>query len=121
MKVDYDKSKFIPNLPKEIKLSESRKKAFTSLIKAIQAKGVKVIFVMAPEYGLQPTDYIGTSGITFLEEMANKENIPLLNFNTDLRNETFNEDIKNFSDWGHLSEQGSLAFSKKLKESFLEH
>ena len=67
-----------------------------------------------PEYsGWKSTDRVTHN--KELAELAEARGIPFLNYNDELATK-FNDDNKNYSDWGHMSKRGSTAFSKVLAE-----
>ena len=89
-------------------------RTFEKLLDQFEKDGIKVIFVECPEYsGWRSTDRDVHN--KELAELAEERGIPFLNYNTDLVSD-FNDDNKNYSDWGHMSKRGSTAFSKVLAE-----
>jgi|GEM_PF-656669 len=87
---------------------------FEKLLDQFEEDGIKVIFVECPEYsGWQSTDRVIHN--KELAEVAEARGIPFLNYNDELAS-AFNDDNKNYSDWGHMSKRGSTAFSKVLAE-----
>ena len=87
---------------------------FEKLLDQFEEDRIKVIFVECPEYsGWKSTDRDVHN--QELAELAEARGIPFLNYNTDLASK-FNDDNKNYSDWGHMSKRGSTAFSKVLAE-----
>ncbi|MFK8103653.1 MAG: hypothetical protein AB8G15_14060 [Saprospiraceae bacterium] len=97
--------------------SFDEKKALISLLEKMQAAGIQIIFVMPPEYQLTAEIYQSPPAL-FLDSLAEVLTIPYLNFNTNLRSDTINSEITNFSDWGHLNAEGSFKFSSALRKEW---
>ena len=112
----YAKSlaKYNPKNPRNFKFTEKQKNAFEDLIQHLQDDGIKVILVNTPEFGLNVEDYLDAQGMDYLISFSKQKNIPFINFNMEHRDEVFNCNAQNFSDWVHLSPQGSKIFSKEL-------
>lgn len=93
--------------------NESEWTAFTELLNKFQADGIKLIFVQAPEYisGRTTDDFDRNN--ERITQIANEYEITFLNYNDELISD-INNDYTNFSDWGHLNQKGSAAFSKVL-------
>lgn len=83
------------------------------LIKKMLSDRIKIIFVMSPEYGITVEEYNKMKSIKIINSIAKKFNIPILNYNTELRSK-INNNISLFSDWGHMNHKGAEEFSKKL-------
>ena len=112
----YKPSNFKPDIsPATLVTLTSKMEDFEKLIKIIQARGIKLIFVMPPNYGISKNEYLSCSSIKYLNSVSGKYKIPFLNFDTELWS-PLNEDINNFSDWGHLNRTGSAKFNKILQE-----
>lgn len=110
----YDSNKFIP--PSEDCLSEDKQiEYFRRLIHQLVSDSVRIIFVMTPEYGINPIIYSDMKSMKLVNQIAKQYAIPFLNFNTDLRS-NINSEIRYFSDWGHMSKLGSIEFSKVLSD-----
>lgn len=86
---------------------------FTKLISLLQANHVQIIFVMTPEYGIPVPDYEHMKSLQLVSRISAASGIPFLNFNTGLRTE-INDHIEYFADFGHMNEEGSKVFSRKL-------
>lgn len=99
--------------------STAEKKALLLLVEKMQAAGIQIIFVMPPEYQLAAKIYQSAPAL-FLDSLAKELAIPYLNFNTSLRKDMINNEITNFSDWGHLNAEGSLKFSKALRKEWIK-
>jgi len=88
--------------------------AFLALLEDFREDGVQVILVQVPEYsGAASADRITYNGK--IAQIAQQYDLSFLNYNDQLLS-PINDDALNFSDWGHLNENGSIAFSKKLAE-----
>lgn len=107
----FDSSSF--KVKTEVKIDTSRLIYFTKLVAQLHEKKVNIIFVMTPEYGIPSEEYKKMKSLQLVNKIAKEFNISFLNFNTSLRSD-FNENMLYFSDWGHLSEEGSRVFSQKL-------
>ncbi len=86
---------------------------FTKLVTQMVFEKVKIIFVLPPEYGIEPEFYKKSGALLIVNKLSKKFEIPFLNFNTDLRTYV-NEDVIFFSDWRHMNGKGSMIFSKQL-------
>lgn len=80
------------------------------LISNLITNKIKIIFVMTPEYNISPTLYKRMKSLEIINLIAEKYNIPILNFNTTLRS-NINDNINYFSDWGHMNNEGAKVFS----------
>jgi len=116
--IDYDRG-FIPfNIPFDsanyksnlkYKINKSQLKIFKFLVAQMYTEGIEIIFVMIPEFGIKKNEYLKMQSIKIINEISQKYNIPILNFNTTLRS-SINENIFDFSDWGHMNKKGSIIF-----------
>ncbi len=86
---------------------------FESLLEKMQADKIKIFFVVTPEFGIDTTIYNKMESLKIIDTLAEKFNIPILNYNIKLRSD-INLDISLFSDWSHMNNEGSKVFSKKL-------
>ncbi len=94
--------------------SDSEWDAFISLLDEFKKDGVEVIFVQVPEYsGAKSSDRKKYNHK--IEKVAEEYGIPFLNYNDDLSSE-INADPACYSDWGHMSLEGSTKFSEVLGE-----
>ena len=120
---DYDKG-FIPySIPfdsanfqmkiLETKINYSQVESFLNMLREMKSSNIKMVFVMTPEYGIESKYYDRLESIKIIKKISQKYNIPFLNFNTIYRS-SINEDITNFSDWGHMNSSGSELFSAYL-------
>ncbi len=92
---------------------DSKMQVFIELIKLIKEHKSQLILVQAPEYipGWGSINVINQNLI--IENIANKYQIPFLNYNGDRVSEiNYNKDL--FADPGHLNKEGSTRFSKLL-------
>ena len=113
--LDYKPRRFeFKQNPKTVAIDSSEQEQFRLLVETLQNDGITVIFVMTPEYGMEESWYNESKAITYINEIADKNKIPFINYNTDHRDPKLLGDIGNFSDWGHMSSQGSSLFSKAL-------
>ena len=93
--------------------TEEQWNALTKLLDRITADGIKLIFVEAPEYLNGRRARQAEPNNARLAELAVKYNAQFLNYNEELKSE-INDEVTNFSDWGHMNTKGSTAFSKLL-------
>ena len=93
--------------------TEEQWNALTKLLDKITADGIKLIFVEAPEHLDGRTARKADENNARLAELANKYNAQFLNYNEDLKS-GINDEVSNFSDWGHMNTKGSTEFSKLL-------
>lgn len=91
---------------------------FRKLITLLNKENINIYFVMVPEYGIEKKQYENMSSLDTIQKIATQFKIPILNFNTQLRS-NINDDIKYFSDWGHMNGKGSLLFSKMLAKEMI--
>ena len=94
--------------------SKEQWNAFTSLVDEILDDGIELIFVEVPEYidGREVTGDWDIKSNERLTDYAWDMGIPFLNYNEDYNE--INSDYTYFSDWGHMNDDGSTAFSKML-------
>jgi len=95
------------------KYDSSQLNDFISLIQMIKENKTELIFVQAPEYiaDRDSSDILNQN--ILLQDIANTFQIPFLNYNGD-RASKLNYNDKLYADWGHLSKEGSMQFSKLL-------
>lgn len=110
--IPFQENKFAPKR-KDIEINPKEINAFKELIKILQKENVKIIFVVTPEYKTPISFFYGET-FDYIEDFAINNDIPILNFNTNLIREEINFDISNFSDWGHMNLKGSKEFSNIL-------
>ncbi len=98
----------------------SQVKDFTRLLDLFEKDGIPVVFVMCPEYipGRNAPQFDEKNA--YLISLAEKYEIPYLNYNTDLASD-LNGDYTFFSDWGHMNTAGSTRFSKILAQDLAEY
>lgn len=85
------------------------------LMEMFEDWGCEVIFVQVPEYIKGRRAVKETENNELLSKIAEKYGVTFFNYNTDLASE-INDDYTNYSDWGHMSRKGSIAFSQKLAQ-----
>ncbi len=92
---------------------ETEMNAFERLLDAFEKDGIRVIFVQVPGYlpGRQGSEFSETTRL--LHQIAQRRQIPFLDYETE-KVSAINTDQTLFSDWAHLNEKGSEAFSKML-------
>jgi hypothetical protein len=90
-------------------------KAFEELLDALKRDEIKVIFVQVPGYLPGRRDEDISKNVLLLKGIAEKRGIPFLDYETE-RLSSINTNMDLFTDWTHLNEAGSEAFSKLLKE-----
>jgi len=89
--------------------------AFVQLLNDCERDGIKVIFVHIPGYlyGREAQNIL--KNVQLIKDIAEKRGIPFLNYETErISSINMNDDL--FADWIHMSEEGSEAFSKLLKQ-----
>jgi hypothetical protein len=97
------------------KTNPAEVKAFEALLDDFEKEEIKVIFVHVPAY-LPGREYADVSGgMQLLKRIAGERKIPFLDYETE-RPSAINMDRELFSDWTHLNEKGSTAFSTLLKK-----
>jgi len=114
---------FVPYEPNKSKIEKKsfkhksnrvNQKYFEELINILLNDGIKLIFISVPEYGTKE-DYQKLKEFDIFNKIARKHSIPFFNYNIEKR--TFINDKKKFySDLQHLNSNGSIEFSKILKE-----
>jgi hypothetical protein len=103
------------------KNSEAQIKAFEELLGAFEKDKIEVIFVQVPGYLPARESANIKESMQLINRIAMERKIPFLDYDTE-RITNINTDSSMFSDWVHLNEKGSEAFSKLLKsdlESYL--
>jgi hypothetical protein len=96
------------------KNSEAEIMAFEELLDEFEKSKIEVIFVQVPGY-LPARDGLNIEeSMKLINEIAEKRRILFLDYETK-RMTDINTDPSMFSDWIHLNEKGSDAFSKLLK------
>jgi hypothetical protein len=89
--------------------------AFIQLLNDFERDGIKVIFVHIPGYFYGRETQNILKNIQLLKGIAEKRGIPFLDYETErISSINMNDDL--FADWTHMSEKGSEAFSKLLKQ-----
>jgi hypothetical protein len=96
------------------KNSEAQIRAFEELLGELEKDKIEVIFVQAPGYLPARDDSNIEEGMQLLNKIAKERKIPFLDYDTK-RITNINTDPSMFSDWIHLNEKGSDAFSELLK------
>jgi hypothetical protein len=94
--------------------SEAEIRAFEELLDEFEKKKIAVVFVQVPGYlPARETSNIAES-MQLLRRIAEQRKIPFLDYDTKTIT-NINTDPSMFSDWIHLNEKGSDAFSKLLR------
>ena len=96
------------------KNSGAQIRAFEELLDEFEKDQIEVIFVQAPGYLPARDDSNIEEGMQLLNKIAEERKIPFLDYDTK-RITNINTDPSMFSDWIHLNEKGSDAFSELLK------
>lgn len=98
-----------------VKNSEKEMSSFLELVSMIQANGVELLFVEAPEYnrGVQCESILPNEEL--LWSLARSRRIEYINFNRERRSE-INDDPSYFGDQRHLNYAGAQRFSKMLSD-----
>ncbi|HMK52203.1 MAG TPA: SGNH/GDSL hydrolase family protein [Thermodesulfobacteriota bacterium] len=96
------------------KNSGAQIRAFEELLDELEKNKIEVIFVQAPGYLPARDDSNIEEGMKLLNRIAEERKIPFLDYDTK-RITNINTDPSMFSDWLHLNEKGSDAFSKLLR------
>jgi hypothetical protein len=93
---------------------EAEIKAFEELLDEFEKNGIEVIFVEVPGYlpARNPSNI--EEGNRLLNKIAERRKILFLDYDTN-KITNINTDPRMFSDWIHLNEKGSDAFSKLLR------
>lgn len=89
-------------------------KAFEELLDEFEKSKIEVIFVQVPGYLPARSASNIEESMEIINKIAEKRKILFLDYDTK-RITNFNTDPSMFSDWIHLNEKGSDAFSKLLK------
>jgi hypothetical protein len=101
---------------KDVKPKDSRDqiRAFEALLDGFKKDKIEVIFVQVPGYlpARNPSNI--EESMQLLNKIAEERKIPFLDYDTK-KITNINTDPSMFSDWIHLNEKGSDAFSKLLK------
>ena len=93
--------------------SEAQIRAFEELLDEFEKDKIGVIFVQIPGYLPSRHDANILESMQLLNKIAEERKIPFLDYDTK-RITNINTNPGMFSDWIHLNEQGSDAFSKLL-------
>ena len=104
----FDSLKFIPKL--NYKIYPNQIHYFNLLINLMLKDNIKIIFVMAPEYGIKVEEYYQMKSLNFIDYTSKKLNLDFINFNTKF-NSIINKNINYFTDWGHMNHKGAKIFS----------
>lgn len=96
------------------KNSEAEIKAFEGLLDEFEKSKIEVIFVQVPGYLPARNGSNIEESMKLINKIAEKRRILFLDYDTK-RITNINTDPSMFSDWIHLNEKGSDAFSKLLK------
>ena len=97
------------------KVNPVQLKAFVQFLNDCERDGIKVIFVHVPGYlyGRETQNIL--KNVQLIKGIAEKRGIPWLDYETErISSINMNDDL--FADWIHMSEEGSEAFSKLLKQ-----
>ena len=112
-KTPFNSLKFISKEKENINLIQVY--YFKKIISKMISDKCKIIFVMPPEFKLKISKYRNSKSLYIIQKTASNYNIPILNFNTNLRS-SLNENINYFDDWGHLNNKGAIEFSTYLSK-----
>jgi len=93
---------------------EAQIRDFEALLDEFKRDNIEVIFVQVPGYFPARTASNIEEAMELIDRIARKRNIPFLDYDT-RRVTDINTDPSMFSDWLHLNEKGSHAFSDRLK------
>jgi hypothetical protein len=96
------------------KNSQAQVKAFEELLDEFEKSKIEVIFVQVPGYLPARDPSSIEESMQLLNKIAEERRVPFLDYDTKRITE-INRDPSMFSDWVHLNEKGSDAFSKLLK------
>jgi hypothetical protein len=104
-----------PDKKRDIKprISQAQTKAFETLLDEFEKSKIGVIFVQVPGYLPARNASNIEESMQLLNKIAEERKIPFLDYDTK-RITNINTDPSMFSDWVHLNEKGSDAFSKLL-------
>jgi hypothetical protein len=89
-------------------------RAFEELLDELGKNKIQVIFAHIPGYLPARDDSDISESIQLIHKIAEERKIPFLDYETE-RITSINTDPRLFSDWVHLNEKGSEAFSKLLR------
>ena len=89
-------------------------RAFEELLDEFQKNNIQVIFAHIPAYLPSRDDSDISESIQLIHKIAEERKIPFLDYETE-RITSINTDPSLFSDWIHMNERGSEAFSKLLR------
>jgi hypothetical protein len=97
-----------------LRKSDASVRAFEELLDEFKKDGIRVVLVQIPGYipGREAPNLSEGAGV--LKSIAAARAIPFLDYDTE-RVTGINYNPEFFSDWGHLNERGSEAFSKLLR------
>jgi lysophospholipase L1-like esterase len=90
-------------------------RAFEELLDEFEKDGIQTILVQIPGYLPARHDENIKEGMEVLNRIAEVRSIPFLDYDTK-KITSINTDPSMFSDWIHLNEKGSDAFSKLLRD-----
>jgi hypothetical protein len=96
------------------KNSKAEIRAFETLLDEFEKEKIKVIFVQVPGYLPARDSSNIEEAMRVLNRIAEERKIPFLDYDTKIIT-NINTDPSMFSDWIHLNEKGSDAFSKLLR------
>ncbi len=98
--------------------SQTEIQAFEALLDEFEKDKIKVVFVQGPTYFPARKGSKIEKTMETIQQIAGRRNIPFLDYET--RNLTdINTDPSMFSDWVHLNEKGSDAFSMRLQRDLV--
>lgn len=98
---------------------EADKKAFLDLLDELKKDNICIIFIASPVY-LGEKYNQDLRGFKFIDSLSDKLKIPFLNYNLEnVSDMNFNKNY--FADCLHLNENGSILFSKKVKEDIRKY
>lgn len=97
------------------KVNPIQLEAFIQLLNDVERDGIKVIFVHIPGYLYSRETQNILKNVQLIKGIAEKRGIPFLDYETE-RISSINMNDNLFADWIHMSEEGSEAFSKLLKQ-----
>lgn len=88
-------------------------KAFEALLDLLKGYGIRIVLVEVPEYVPGRNEWKMADNNARIAKIAAERGLPFYNYNDELYS-AINDDYTCFSDWGHMNENGSTAFSKML-------
>lgn len=94
-------------------------RAFEELLDDFERDGIRVIFVHMPGYVYDREVQNIPKNVQLLKGIAKERGIPFLDYETE-KISSINRNPDLFADWTHMTEQGSEAFSKLLKQDLEE-